>query len=1352
VTLPDGFKVTLKFFTQDAAGNPATFSKTFAGVFSAAPEVRISSPAIVIDSACGPSAPCSAPGICVLGQCAFGWSKQIPRTLSAVLFGTPVDSKVRVCTDLAGAQGSPCATAGYTEVASALAGQNVAVVDLSGTLVDGLQTLIAEAEPSPGEWVSSLKLISVAGQKRRVLVDSISPTVTKLQAPAGAGTIDGCLSKVSQASADGNSPGGSFTFTVNTSEEGVVTLYANGSPIAGAKKVPTTNAQVDVTVTFPEGPAQLFAVVEDVAGNTSSGDPASGIPVLVESVDTVPPDAAFGAPTKTLITAADKVVPGALDIVVLSADADVEGTECALKDNDVAKGSVKFTGGQAVFLDTVFGVLTDGSHQLTALAADTCGNLRAIQSDAITVDTAKPGVSLIAPTAGASLTDADDADASAGFQIKTRFTTTGATKWKVLLSWGCDDTFASCEDAAIKASGDVTNPGGEEPPAIFTLYFGNTSNFRVTVVTTDAVGNEETATANFKVQISACQVNVAGVAGTGLVNTKACNPSGSDCASASLDLTVSFVGPCGAVDTVKLLKGTTEVGAVAPTGPSAKFTLPLLDNDVFDLVATVHVAADTKGTFTLPVKTDFKAPKVLFKKDVIAGFNTPAAGDKLLLGAASDLDKGKADVQMHARLTSSDTHLPGGRLISVMGTTGGAPFDTKPINLPLPAFYNLTAGDTDLLYLTVPANAKTTVTATAEDAFGNLTTTSFEVATDLVAPDALQLTPLAAADVNSRRPSIKLGFPAAADNGATGDPAASYDVRYSRNPITNDATFDAACKASDLKTTTIPKPGAAGATETIVIEGPDPRDPADPCKFAPLTDNGVSTWAFAVRALDAAGNRSGLVPESVVTSKEPRLHFAKVAGSGAVYGSKTDLNQRVYDVGDVNGDGFADIGVGGNSTPFCVLFGSALTTIPDYTVDADSGPGHKCLPTSIGPVGLVSTSVDLNGDGVQDLVVSTGVDPAPHAVKIFLGVKGGTFSSTPNVTITGFKQAVGTIAGVSLIANVGNFTGDVSDTNLPVQDIVVKTPVNGAQIHDLLYVIPGSKTWTAATNETFDVTSAPAQYNVAVIEEIDEQSNANFGLAVAGGPLLTETGGQGTQYDDLVVSQGSKTQRIFVIRGRALSGNTKIEVSTEGTLGTTEDPLVVRILPDAPTGATNFGYRLNVYDHDNDGKADLIVNHNNFTAPVDAGGVYVFWHDSIDTSVGKAMGLGGLPLQGMTDVYVSPYNHGYYVRVWSNQLISAGNFDDQSGAGSSLDLLFTDPSTKVGGTKLLHIRSALVRPNSGVAYPLYAYDDLAFGDPFTPSATGWGVISARSIGDFNGDGLVDYLVGRNSGGYAVIVY
>ncbi|MGZ3440012.1 MAG: FG-GAP-like repeat-containing protein, partial [Polyangia bacterium] len=139
--------------------------------------------------------------------------------------------------------------------------------------------------------------------------------------------------------------------------------------------------------------------------------------------------------------------------------------------------------------------------------------------------------------------------------------------------------------------------------------------------------------------------------------------------------------------------------------------------------------------------------------------------------------------------------------------------------------------------------------------------------------------------------------------------------------------------------------------------------------------------------------------------------------------SLTGFGKIVKGANDLDGDGYADLIVGGNGsqTVDVVLGGvSSFRTGPKLT-DAQSGSGFASDPRNIGAVG------DVNGDGLADVVIGAagafpGTGGVPGAIHLFLAsVSGSTLSMNDTGAIYGPD---GDNGAFSVAAGAGDVNGD----------------------------------------------------------------------------------------------------------------------------------------------------------------------------------------------------------------------------------------------------------------------------------------------------------------------------------------
>jgi hypothetical protein len=276
--------------------------------------------------------------------------------------------------------------------------------------------------------------------------------VVSLSSPAAPEALAACLNEASQSAADSGQAGGKFTFVVKTSEEATVAITANGGQVGSAT---TTAKSADVSVALAqEGTAVFAATAIDIVGNASAVKSIGSL-----QVDTQKPTGVFANPSSKLVLAGAN-----LDVIVASSSADTAGQQTSLRDAGALKGTAVMSGGQAVFANSTFGVLSQGSHTLQAEVRDLCGNSSSFATNPpqVTVDTLAPTLTIATPAQAAAFADADDADAAAGgYQVAATFSTSDAVSWQVELAEGCDVNFTNCSGGYAKvAQGNVTAPGG----------------------------------------------------------------------------------------------------------------------------------------------------------------------------------------------------------------------------------------------------------------------------------------------------------------------------------------------------------------------------------------------------------------------------------------------------------------------------------------------------------------------------------------------------------------------------------------------------------------------------------------------------------------------------------------------------------------------------------------------------------------------------------------------------------------------------------------------------------------------------------------------------------------------------
>jgi hypothetical protein len=450
----------------------------------------------------------------------------------------------------------------------------------------------------------------------------------------------------------------------------------------------------------------------------------------------------------------------------------------------------------------------------------------------------------------------------------------------------------------------------------------------------------------------------------------------------------------------------------------------------------------------------------------------------------------------------------------------------------------------------------------------------------------------------------------------------------------------------------------------------------------------------------------------------------------------------VYGVGDLNGDGLGDAVIGGKqSHGFCIVYGHANGTpelnVDDYTLSNPTGANHTCIsqPESGLGSGVAAGGADVNGDGFDDIVVSAGYATASYGeeIQVFLGGIGGV-GTTPALTITGINM--GLSYGPEVAAG-GNFNGDINGTTgLPVGDIVV-----ASRNDDRAYVIPGSVTWP---NSTLDLTDDTARglFNVVSVTMVDgEAGNGTqfaYRVAFVGDVLSSQDGGS---YDEIAITQPKDPEnQVCVLRGRASSGAEDLTINLDPTGTEPGNAETVRLKADSTQ--TNFGKEIvGGNDLDGDGIVDIVINHDKDSK------VYIFSGAEIDAAIGGVHQVNATGGTAYGDNILEGVNGTVITQKVANLGI-LGNFDDDP--SSTADLVYGINSYSAWGSITLRMNQSADMLESVLG--TMPFEDIVLTDvlPMDP-ATAFGA-RITPVGDFNGDGRPDILVGSSGGGFAVLVY
>jgi hypothetical protein len=440
------------------------------------------------------------------------------------------------------------------------------------------------------------------------------------------------------------------------------------------------------------------------------------------------------------------------------------------------------------------------------------------------------------------------------------------------------------------------------------------------------------------------------------------------------------------------------------------------------------------------------------------------------------------------------------------------------------------------------------------------------------------------------------------------------------------------------------------------------------------------------------------------------------------------IGSTVSGAGDFNNDGILDVIVGGSNGESggagaaYVVFGNATEVAVNLSAVAGGSGGFKITSESgSNYVASVSNAGDVNGDGIDDIIVGDYLNGGTGAAYV---VFGGASPTTNLATIA---------TGVGGFKILGEVSGDQAGFSVSAAG-----DVNGDGIDD---VIVGSRLFDNSYNEgaayvIFGSTTVPASVNLSDVAQgsggfrIDGESSVS-GRAGSGVSAAGDVNGDG--FDDVVVGapefQGDGTYgAAYVVFGAANFGSQVLLDNVSAGSGG------FRLLGD---NNYNAGSSVSAAgDVNGDGIADLLIgDKSNDAGGTNAGAAYVVFGTDQGFAASTdletlAAGAGGFKITGeaVTDYAgISVSSAGDVNGDGLDDILVGAFANDGGGAGAGAAYLIFGVA---GGSSSIDL-STVALGTGGIR--------------LTGEAAGDGAgIAVSAAGDVNGDGFDDVLIGAES--------
>ncbi len=906
--------------------------------------------------------------------------------------------------------------------------------------------------------------VSDASAALTVTVDTTAPAVTLTAATDDVEGVTGTI-------ASGGITNDTALVLSGTVEAGATVNVYNGATLLGAATVVGTTWSYEATVA--DGTTYNFnAVATDAAGNSSNatanyvitGDTSA--PAAPSTPDLATASDSGSSNTDNITNDTTPTITGTGEIgASVSLISDIDGT--------VGTAVVDGSGNWSITASA----LTEGAQSLTATQTDVAGNTSVASAAlAVTVDTSAPGQPAITSIADDTGTGSD------GITSDANITVTGTAE--------ADSTVELYVDG--KGTGVTTTTDGSGD---FTIdYTGTTlddGDYALTVVATDAAGNDSKASADYDITVDtdADVVPTATVIindGDGYINAAedgavSYTVSGVD-ADATADVTFTSSGG-GSVTIEDLGNGATTVDLSS-----------LSDGTITASIAVEDTAGNTdNGTGDTSIK-DAVAPTV----DSVA--ITGATGIQNNYLNAGDV------VQVTVTMDSAVTVTGTPQLdISVGGSHVLANYDAGSSTPTALVFtYTILAGQDDATGISIGADGLTLNGGTIQDAAGNdadLTHTGVadnaSYMVDTEAPAQPSITGIAddtATADDGITNDTTLVVAGAAETGATVElyvdgvatgvtataVAGAYSIDYTGTTL-DEGSYDLTVVATDVAG----NESVASAAYSITVD----TSIAQPTVTSITTDTGSAAddgITSDTTLVVAGAAETGATVELYVDGVATGVTATAVAGAYSIDYTGTTLDEGSYDLTVVATDVAGNESVASAAYSITVDTSIAQPTVTSITTDTGSAADDGITnDTTLVVAGAAETgaTVELYVDGVATGVTATAVAGAYSIDYTGTTLDEGSYDLTVVATDVAGNESVASAAY--------SITVDTSIAQPTVTSITTDT---------------GSAADDGITNDTTLVVAGAAETGATVELYVDGVATGVTATAVAGAYSIDYTG------------------------------------------------------------------------------------------------------------------------------------------------------------------------------------------------------------------------------------------------------